>query len=133
MSGLVADTHAAVWYVVQPARLSPAARAAFKQTAMDGDSIYVSAISIVEVCYLVEKGKLSATVLQRLVDALADIDSALVVFPVEFDVAIALQQIPRIAVPDMPDRIIAATALLLNLPLVTRDRKIQAAGLPTIW
>jgi PIN domain nuclease of toxin-antitoxin system len=112
---------------------SPAARVALKQTATDGNSIYVSAISIVEVCYLVEKGKLSATVWQRLIEALADIDSALVVFPVELDIAIALQQIPRVAVPDMPDRIIAATALCLNLPLVTRDRKIQAASISTIW
>ena len=133
MGGVVADTHAAVWYIVQPDKLSPAARAVLKQTATGGDSIYVSAISIVEVCYLVEKGKLSATVLQRLIDALADIDSALVVFPVNFDVAIALQQIPRIAVPDMPDRIIAATALHLSLPLITRDRRIQAASISTIW
>jgi len=36
-------------------------------------------------------------------------------------------------VPDMPDRIIAATALHLDLPLVTRDRAIQAAGLKAIW
>lgn len=133
MGGVIADTHAAVWYIVQPDRLSPAARAVLKQTATDGDLIYISAISIVEVGYLVEKGKLSATVWQRLIEALADIDSALVVFPVDSDVAIALQQIPRIAVPDMPDRIIAATALHLNLPLVTRDRKIQAASISTIW
>ena len=53
--------------------------------------------------------------------------------PLDFDVAIALQQIPSIAVPDMPDRINAATALHLNLPLVTRDRKIQAASISTIW
>jgi predicted nucleic acid-binding protein len=29
--------------------------------------------------------------------------------------------------------IIAATALHLGLPLVTRDRRLQAAGLQTIW
>ncbi len=33
----------------------------------------------------------------------------------------------------MPDRMIAATALALNLPLITCDRKIQAAPLVTIW
>ncbi|PJB74400.1 MAG: PIN domain nuclease, partial [Armatimonadetes bacterium CG_4_9_14_3_um_filter_58_7] len=35
--------------------------------------------------------------------------------------------------PDMPDRIIAATALHLGLSLVTRDSKIQGCGIPTIW
>ena len=33
----------------------------------------------------------------------------------------------------MPDRIIAATALSLNLPLVTRDGDIRASGVKTIW
>jgi PIN domain nuclease of toxin-antitoxin system len=32
-----------------------------------------------------------------------------------------------------PDRIIAATALTLNLPLITRDAAIRAAGIETIW
>ena len=33
----------------------------------------------------------------------------------------------------MPDRIIAATALHLGLPLITRDQRIQSAGIKTIW
>ena len=36
--------------------------------------------------------------------------------------------------PDMPDRIITATALAYHLPLVTRDSKIREAGIVrTIW
>jgi predicted nucleic acid-binding protein len=49
-------------------------------------------------------------------------------------VAQVLGQVPKEEVPDMPDRIIAATALSLNLPLVTRDQKIQAtSSVQTIW
>jgi predicted nucleic acid-binding protein len=48
-------------------------------------------------------------------------------------VADALALVPRAIVPDMPDRIIAATALYLNLPLVTADHKIQASNVQTIW
>lgn len=37
-------------------------------------------------------------------------------------------------VPDMPDRIVAATALKLGLPLLTRDRKIRLAlGTRALW
>jgi len=36
-------------------------------------------------------------------------------------------------VPDLPDRIIAATALHLNVPVISRDSKIQAANLQTVW
>jgi predicted nucleic acid-binding protein len=50
------------------------------------------------------------------------------------DIAQILQQIPRSTVPDMPDRIIAATALHLNLPLVSKDRKIQALqSIQIVW
>jgi len=45
----------------------------------------------------------------------------------------ALSYIPREQVPDMPDRIIAATARYLDLPLISRDRKIQAANINIIW
>ncbi len=36
-------------------------------------------------------------------------------------------------VPDMPDRIIAATALHLSVPLVSKDSKIRLSGLATLW
>jgi len=49
---------------------------------------------------------------------------------VEFE---AVHRMPRDLVPEMPDRIIAATALRLGLPLITRDRRIAAAGIKTIW
>jgi PIN domain nuclease of toxin-antitoxin system len=133
MGAVVSDTHAVVWYIVEPGRLSSLARSLFEQTALAGDSIYVSSISIVEMCYLVEKGRLSSIVMERLVNALDDISSALMIFPLDMKIGLAVKQIPRSSVPDMPDRIIAATALHLNLPLVTRDRKIQAAGIITIW
>jgi len=48
--------------------------------------------------------------------------------PVDIAVAEVLRKVSRTAVPDMPDRIIAATALNLNAPLVTRDLRLQSAG-----
>jgi predicted nucleic acid-binding protein len=56
-----------------------------------------------------------------------------VIYPVSDDVARALRQISREVVPDMPDRIIAATALYFHLPLITRDARIRAASIQTIW
>ena len=45
----------------------------------------------------------------------------------------ALGQVHRDEVPDVPDRIIAATALALGVPLFSRDRKIRASQVQTIW
>jgi PIN domain nuclease of toxin-antitoxin system len=48
-------------------------------------------------------------------------------------VAEALQFVQRNEVPDLPDRIIAATALALRVSLISRDRKIRASQVQTIW
>ncbi|MBI4552996.1 MAG: type II toxin-antitoxin system VapC family toxin [Candidatus Latescibacteria bacterium] len=133
MSALVADTHAAIWYLSRSPKLSAPARAAMNRAEQSGEPVYVSSISLVEVAYLVEKGKLPETAFDRLRDALADPLSGFVLAPLDRAIALAVRQIPREAVPDMPDRIITATSLFLNLPLVTRDPQIQAARITTIW
>jgi len=33
----------------------------------------------------------------------------------------------------MPDRIIAATALHLGVPLISRDRRISLSAVATVW
>lgn len=133
MSSVIADTHALIWYILEPEQLSTTALNALEDTTTDGEVIYLSAISIVEICYLTDKGRLSETVLSRVMGAIASENSVLEVVPVDLEVSLAIQQIDRNTVPDMPDRIIAATALYLNLPLVTRDSKIQSSTIQTIW
>ena len=45
-----------------------------------------------------------------------------------------MRRIPRETVPDMPDRIIAATALFLGLPLLTSDERIARLGaIQCVW
>jgi predicted nucleic acid-binding protein len=69
-----------------------------------------------------------------LLTAASQPDSGVVIVPLDRSISLAVRQIDRAIVPEMPDRIIAATALHLNCPLVTRDHKIQAfTGITTIW
>ena len=42
-------------------------------------------------------------------------------------------QVPRAEVPDMPDRMVADTAVYFDVPVISRDRRIRAASLKTIW
>jgi predicted nucleic acid-binding protein len=44
-----------------------------------------------------------------------------------------MRHVPRTAVPDMPDRIVAATAVFLGVPVISRDGRIRAANLRTVW
>jgi PIN domain nuclease of toxin-antitoxin system len=133
MPGLVLDTHAAVWYLQRDSRLSKAAEDAIDRAIQAGDPAYVASISVVELTYLVEKGRVPAAALEILRKSLTDPSSGFSVLPLDLAVADALAKIPREDVPDLPDRVIAATALSLNLPLVTRDGKIREAELDTIW
>lgn len=133
MGAIVADTHAVIWYLLDQQTLSPDANAAIEQAVEAGDPVYISTISLIEVTYLVEKGRLPLETLERIDKALGLSDAALVAVPVTLQISRILGRISRSAVPDMPDRIIAATALYLALPLVTRDRKIQASNIESIW
>ena len=130
---LVLDTHTILWYLENSKELSSGARSAIEDAIRDARDVYVSAISLVEAVYLVERRRIPAAALQRLRAALADPNSGLFVAPVDADVVDALENIARDVVPDMPDGIIAATAHRLGLPLVTCDRRIRSAGIQTIW
>jgi PIN domain nuclease of toxin-antitoxin system len=129
----VLDTHTVLWYLENSKELSAVARTTIEDAVRDARDVHVSAISLVETVYLVERRRLSVSALERLRSALTDPNSGLFIAPVDGDVADALPSIPRDVVPDMPDRIIAATARYLGLPLITRDRRLQAAGIQTIW
>jgi PIN domain nuclease of toxin-antitoxin system len=65
--------------------------------------------------------------------ALSTGNSGLVLFDLTIGIVEALAKIPREAVPDLPDRVIAATALHLGLPLISCDRRMPLTGIPLIW
>lgn len=129
----VLDTHAAIWYLLDAPDLSPAAAFPIDEAAQKGNPAFVSSISLVEVIYLSERGRLPGDALDRLLAELKGERPAFRIVPLDSDVAEFVRRIPRASIPDMPDRIIAATAFHLRVPLVTRDQRIQAAGIQTIW
>ncbi|MBV9303979.1 MAG: type II toxin-antitoxin system VapC family toxin [Acidobacteriaceae bacterium] len=129
----VVDTHAAIWYLLDSKRLSQTAYSLIDAAAADGTPTYISAISLVEIVYLIERERIPSNAFEKFVDELGGKDPAFTVVAVDLHIATVLRSINRNAIPDMPDRIIAATALRLRVPLITRDARIQAAGFETIW
>lgn len=131
---LVLDTHAVIWYLSGSKQLSPVARSHIDKELENGQAIFISAISLVEIVYLCERGRLPLEALQRLMDVLAGPSQSIVAVPIDKSVAETIQIVPRDVVPDMPDRIIGATAIHLNADLVTRDRQLQTAlGHRSVW
>jgi len=129
----VLDTHTAVWYLLDSKKLSEPVYSLIDSAAASGTPTYISAISLVEVAYLVERERIVTDAFDRFATELSRDNPAFTVVPLDINIANALRRIPRKLVPDMPDRIIAATALHFGLPLVTRDRRLQSAGIQTIW
>jgi len=133
MSAVATDTHAVVWYFHHDPRLSARAAKAFHDASALGDPIYLPSICLVELTYLIEKGRIPPETRERLLKLLALPDSPLELAPLDLRVAASLETIDRKAVPDLPDRVIAATAVARKVPLVTRDGMIRASGIQTIW
>lgn len=129
----VADTHAVIWYLANDSRLSAKALTVFANALIARQRIGVSAISLVEMVYLIEKGKVPAQRFTELVNRLNTSDSVLMQIPVDQAVARAMTRVDVLQIPDMPDRIIAATAAHLNVPIISRDGRIALSSLETIW
>ncbi|MEH2423922.1 MAG: type II toxin-antitoxin system VapC family toxin [Nostoc sp.] len=121
MTSVVADTHALIWYIFDLERLSKTVLTALEQAVNDGNPIYISAISVFEIAYLVEKRRFTEEVLTRILNALDDSNVGIVLALLDRNISGATRQIDRATVPNMPDRIIAATAFCLGLSLVTRN------------
>jgi len=96
MPQAVADTHALIWYVMADRRLSPRAKSAIDDAAAAGDTILVSGITLVEMVYLVDKGRID---------------------PAAYDVVLEALERPRAVLVEAPvDRVIAQAMLDANPP-----------------
>ena len=129
----VADTHAVIWYIFGDARLSTTARNTIEQIAAEGSQVAFSSITLAEIVYLSERGRIDAATLDRLLRAVDGENAVLAEVPFDRNIAQSLMRVERSQIPDLPDRIIAATALYLNLPVISRDHRIQLSDIDTIW
>ncbi|MGA2048651.1 MAG: PIN domain-containing protein [Terracidiphilus sp.] len=129
----VADTHAAIWFLFDDKRLSSAAGDAIEEAAKSRRKILVSSISLVEIVYLTEKGRVPAWTYDVLREVLAKTEQVFAEAPLTAGVVESMRKVPRSQVPDMPDRIVAATALHFGVPVISRDSRILASDLTTIW
>jgi PIN domain nuclease of toxin-antitoxin system len=133
MPGVVVDTHTIVWFLSRDPQLSTKARDLLRSVTAAGEIIHVPSICLVELTYVIEKRRLPAAARERLIEALDDPLNPCSLVPLDRLVADALERVPRSEVPDLPDRIVAATAVALQAPLISRDGRIRASRVQTIW
>jgi PIN domain nuclease of toxin-antitoxin system len=117
----VADTHAALWYLFGDPRLSSSAKTFIDQAGNSGRKIVLSVMSLAEILYLIEKNRLPALAYDKLRQALSVVDYVIDEAPLTAEIIEAMRQVPRAEVPDMPDRLVAATAVYFGVPIISRD------------
>lgn len=129
----VADTHAALWWLYDDPRLSRRAQRFIDDSAQEGRKIGVSSISLAEVVYLAEKKRIFPTAFQDLRAVLNDPGGVFQEVHLTQEIVSLMQFVPRGTVPDLPDRIICATALYLAVPLLSCDERIRGSNVQTLW
>jgi len=129
----VLDTHAAVWWMSDSAKLSPKAKRAIQASISAGDLV-MSAASVLEIATLVRRGRLELT--RGFGDWLDDVQSLpeLRIEPVTAAIAARAGSFDAEVQGDPIDRLIVATAIVLDESLVTADEHIRSLGrIRTIW
>lgn len=129
----VTDTHALIWASSgQLRKLGRAARKLFEQAEARRATIYVPTLVLVELGNEIHRGRIAIEgSFDSWVEALF---SSRGFAPIELTTTIVLRAERLYAIPERSDRLIAATARELDLPLITRDPEIErAAGVRTIW
>lgn len=123
------DTHAFIWYLDKSLnnKLSPKALKAIKE-AEDSYIVYLPIIVLMEVLYLIEKGRVNLS-FHRL---LLNLEESVNYETVPFDTRL-LKIAETIKGLEVHDRLILATAILTGSPLISNDKEIHAKGIKVVW
>ncbi len=127
------DTHPVIWYAQRQVRkLGKNAREAFAAYESGAASLHVPVPVMIETWFLVRHGKLPVeTTWTQWWRQLRN--PQMVLEPLQGDDVVSAADL-RWRHQDVYDRLIAATALRLGLPLVTADAEITDwGGVPIVW
>lgn len=129
----VTDSHALIWYAMGPGRrLGRAARAVFGRAERGEATIYVPTLVLVEVAEAVRRGAL------RFDGGFSRWARALLAsgrfVAADLTADVVLEADGLYAIRERGDRLIAATAVHLECPLITRDPALaRVPSLATVW
>jgi PIN domain nuclease of toxin-antitoxin system len=128
---ILLDTHALLWWALDPARLS--ARATELLSQMERGGGLASSISIWELGVKIQRGKLELGITIDEFARRVQLTGVVELVPVDTRTwlrSVGLDWDHR----DPADRVIVATALLANVPVLTKDEVIHAFdGVEAVW
>ncbi len=130
----VLDTHTLLWWLTGRTRSLGRAARGFVERVDNGTAVaHVPSLVLVEVSEAVRRGVITlGESFDVFVQRLENTPSRYRVVPL--DAAVVARSHELLCIPERGDRLIAATARHLGLPLVTRDRELaRAINEDVIW
>jgi PIN domain nuclease of toxin-antitoxin system len=128
----VCDTHALVWHALaRRQKLGRAGRDLFERADAGKASIAIPVLAVVELLEGTRKGAI--TFPEGPGEWLRALTSSGGYFVAELTAEIALVAHRLYAIRERGDRLLAATAIHLGCPLITRDPAIAAVGVEVLW
>jgi PIN domain nuclease of toxin-antitoxin system len=129
---ILLDTHIVLWLAFDAARLSKKAKTTIEEARQSGEGVAISDITLLELAMLARKKRILLSL--SLGSFLSEVERRFVVLPMNGHICVRAFALPSTYPKDPADRVIAATALVQGLSLVTADREIrQSHAVPTIW
>ena len=129
---ILLDTHVVVWLASGDARISRRAQSAIEKARQGVRGLAISDFTLFELSLLFRKKRFDLVT-----DAesfLSEVEQRFIVLPITGNVALQASELPAGYPKDPADRIIGATALVEDIPLITADRQIRnSRAVPTIW
>jgi PIN domain nuclease of toxin-antitoxin system len=121
-----------VWLASGDARISRRAQAAIDEARQAVQGLAISDFTLFELSMLFRKKQFMLAVRQEAF--LSEVERRFVVLPITANIALQAFELPAGYPKDPADRIIGATAIIQDIPLITADAQIRdSRAVPTVW
>lgn len=128
---ILLDTHALYWMANDSKRLSQRAREAIREARQES-GVAIATISIWELAWLANHGRI--TVVGSVESFVRDTVARLILKPMTPEIATQSVRLLEPFPKDPADRLIAATAMIEGMALVTADAEIRRSKVvETVW
>lgn len=126
----VADTHAFLWHLTEDESLGKKAKEIFACADRGEVNVIIPTTVLAEALFITEKHRVDLKFMEII--EIIDNSSNYLWYPLDMEVIMKCHELKKI--PELHDRIIVATAMILEAKLITKDTVISATNeVEVIW